>query len=207
MGEEFVLVFQQTVEAAIERIVLRQALVRAQQIGAGGGGEPVAVQAPFAAGRKQPVERQQAQDFLPVRAFAAAAQAGREERIELEVAPELIAQPARAPGAGAGKLELRKLHLHRRRGGQGRRAVGGKERTLAGLAVVFIEDGNGLLPGGALGIVDLAQVEDVPLHHAPPDAAALDDRPGAMLLAIFFARAALEKHAPSVAPLRRVKRG
>jgi hypothetical protein len=207
MGEEFVLVFQQTVEATIERVVLGEAFVRAQQTGAGGGGKPVAVQAPFAAGRKQPVKREQAQDFFPVRAFAAATQAGGKEGVELEIAPELIAQPARAPGAGAGELELRKLHLHRRRGGEGRGAVGGKERALAGLAIVFVEDGNGLLPGGALGIVDLTQVENVPLHHAAPDAAALDDGPGAMLPAVFFARAALEKHAPSVAPSPRVKRG
>jgi hypothetical protein len=73
---------------------------------------------------------------------------------------------------------------------------------LAGLAVVFIEDGNGLLPGGALGVVDLAQIEDVSLHHAAPDAAALDDGPGAMLLAVLLPRAALEKHATSIAKAR-----
>ena len=55
------------------------------------------------------------------------------------------------------------------------------------------------LPGGALRVVDLAQVEDVALHHGAADAAALDDGPGAMLLAVLAARAALEKHAPSVA--------
>ena len=157
MGEEFILVFQQTVEAAIERVVLRNALVRAHQVGAGGGGKPVPMQTPFAAGRKQPVKREPAQDFLPIRAFATDAQAGGEESVELEVAPELIAQPARAPSAGTGELKLVELHLHGGRGGEGRGAVGGKERALAGLAVLFIEDINGLLPCGALGIVDLAQ--------------------------------------------------
>jgi hypothetical protein len=39
----------------------------------------------------------------------------------------------------------------------------------------------------------------MPLHHAAPDAAALDDGLGAMLLAVLLARAALEKHAASVA--------
>jgi hypothetical protein len=72
---------------------------------------------------------------------------------------------------------------------------------------VFVEDVHGLLPGGALGIVDLAQVEDVPLHHAAPDATALDDGPGAMLLAVLLARAALEKQGLSVAPLRPMRRG
>ena len=171
MGEECVLVCQQTVETAIKRVILGEAFVRAQQVGAGGGGKPVAVQTPFAAGREQPVKREQAQDFLPVRAFAAATQARGEEGVELEVAPELIAQPARTPGTGAGELELGKLHLHGGRGGEGRGAVGGKERALTGLAVVFIEDIDGFLPGGALGIVDLVQVEDVPPHHAAPSRA------------------------------------
>jgi len=104
-------------------------------------------------GRKQPVERQQAQDFLPVRAFAAAAQAGREETYRVGGRARVDRPASTRPRSGAGKLELRKLHLHRRRGGQGRRAVGGKRAHTGGLAVVFIEDGNGLLPGGALGIV------------------------------------------------------
>ena len=121
MGEEFVPVFQQAVGAAIERVVLREAFVRAQQAGAGRGGKPAAVQTPFVAGGKQPVKREQAQDFLPVRAFAAATQARGEEGVGLEIAPELIAQPARAPGAGARELELGKLHLHGGRGGGGRR--------------------------------------------------------------------------------------
>lgn len=165
------------------------------------------MQTPFAAGREQPVKREHAEHFLPVRAFAATAQARGEEGVELEVAPELIAQPARAPGAGTGELELVELHLHGGRVRGGRGAVGRKERALTGLAVLFVEDGNGLLPGGALGVVDLAQIEDVPLHHAASDAAALDDGPGAMLLAVLFARAALEKHVPSVAPSRRMRRG
>ena len=88
MGEEFVPVFQQAVGAAIERVVLREAFVRAQQAGAGRGGKRAAVQTPFAAGGKQPVKREQAQDFLPVRAFAAATQARGEEGVELEIAPE-----------------------------------------------------------------------------------------------------------------------
>lgn len=50
MGEERVLVFRQAIKAAIERVVLGEAFVRAQQVGAGGGGKPVAVQASFAAG-------------------------------------------------------------------------------------------------------------------------------------------------------------
>jgi hypothetical protein len=82
----------------------------------------------------------------------------------LEVAPELIAQPARAPGAGAGELQFIEPHLHGGCvAGQGR-AILGKECALPGLALRFIEDGDGLLPGGALRVVNLAQIEDVARH-------------------------------------------
>lgn len=47
--------------------------------------------------------------------------------------------------------------------GQGR-AILGKQCALPGLPLLFIEDFDGLLPGGALGVVDLAQIEDVALH-------------------------------------------
>jgi hypothetical protein len=55
----------------------------------------------------------------------------------------------------------------------------------------MLENLDGLLPGRLLLVVDLAQVENVPLDdfvaHAP---LVLDDRPGPMLLAIFLSCAA-----------------
>jgi hypothetical protein len=45
----------------------------------------------------------------------------------------------------------------------------GAKGTLAGSALLFIEDLDGLLSGGLLAVVDHAQVEDVPLHHGEPD--------------------------------------
>ena len=95
-------------------------------------------------------------------------------------------------------MELVELHLHGGGVRDGRGAVGGKEGALASLADGFVEDLDGFLPGGALGVVDLAQIEDVALHDATPDAAAFDDGPGAMRLAVLLARAALEKHALSI---------
>ena len=195
MGEEFVLVCEQAVEAAIERVVLGNAFVHAEQIGQRGGGKPVPGQPPFTARGEPPVKRKHAEDFLPVRAFATTAQARSEEGIELEVAPELIAQPARAPGARAGELQFMEPHLHGGGVASQGGAIFGKERALPGLALLFVEDFDGLLPGGALGVVDLTQIEDVALHDAASDATALDDRPGAMRLAVLFARTALEKHA------------
>ena len=45
------------------------------------------------------------------------------------------------------------------------------------------------------------------LHHGASDTAALDDGPRAMLLAVFLARAALKKHAASIAPEASEERG
>ena len=109
------------------------------------------------------------------------------------IAPELIAQPARAPRARAVELELGLLRLHGGRVQDGRRAVGGKERARAGLAVVLIEDLAGLLSGGALGVIDLDQIGAVPPHHTAPGVAALHDRSGTMLPAVIVARAGLRK--------------
>jgi len=47
MGEELVLVGEQAVEATINHVVLGEPFVRAEQVGAGGGGEQVPVQPPF----------------------------------------------------------------------------------------------------------------------------------------------------------------
>jgi hypothetical protein len=199
MREERVLVFEQAVEAAIESVILCGAFIHAQQIGQRRGAKPVPVQAPFAARRKQTIKRQQPEHLFPIRSLATAPQPRGEESVQLQFAPELIAQPAGAPGARPGQLQTVQPHLHGRRVTGRRRAVLGEQGALAGLALVFIKDRDGLLPGGALRIIDLAQVEDVALHHATSDAAALDDGPRAMLLAVLAPRAALEKHAASVA--------
>ena len=195
MGEEGVLVCEQTVPAAGEGVVRGQAFIPAEPISAGGGAKPVPGPSPFAAGGEQTVESQEPEPLFPVGAFATDAPAGGEEGVELPLAPEWIAPPAGAPGAGAGELQRIQPDVNGGRGGDRRRAILGEERALAGRAVLCIEDGEGLLPGGLLGVIDLAPVEDVALPDVASDAAALDDRPGAMPLAVLLPLAALEKHA------------
>ena len=79
MGEERVLVCAQTVQTALERVVLGEAFIHAEEIGAGGGAKPVPVQPPFAAGGEQAVKGQEPKPLFPIGAFAARAQArGRE---------------------------------------------------------------------------------------------------------------------------------
>jgi hypothetical protein len=60
--------------------------------------------------------------------------------------------------------------------GAGVRSSGNKG-AWAELTLLFIEDLDGLLPGSALGFIDLAQVENVTLHHGATDAAAFHDGP------------------------------
>ena len=165
------------VSAAGEGVVRGQAFIHAEQISAGGGAKPVPVPSPFAAGGEQTGESQEPEPLFPGGAFATDAPAGGEEGVELPLAPEWIAPPAGAPGAGAGELQRIQPDVNGGRGGDRRRAILGEERAWAGRAVLCIEDGDGLLPGGLLGVIDLAQVEDMALHHMTPDAAALDDGP------------------------------
>ena len=74
MGEERVLVFGQIVQTAIERVVLGQAFIHPEPIGAGGGAKPMPVQPPSAAGGEQAVKGQEPKPLFPIGAFAARAQ-------------------------------------------------------------------------------------------------------------------------------------
>jgi hypothetical protein len=111
--------------------------------------------------------------------------------------PEVVAEPAGSPLAGAAEAELVEADLEglNLRGGRGRGAVGWKEGHLAGLAGAFVDDVEGALPGGALAVVEFAEVEDVVVRDlAVGVAAALDDRPVAVDFSVFAAFAAFEEH-------------
>jgi len=132
--KSFLLVREQQVVTAVGRVVLRGAGVDAEQVGEGCRGKPVPVQPPLAAGREQSVDHKDVQDFFPVGVLAADGQPGAEKVIEVQRAPALIGEPARTPLAGMFEAEGIAPHLHRRGAAVGRRAVGRKERELAGLA-------------------------------------------------------------------------
>lgn len=46
---------------------------------------------------------------------------------------------------------------------------------IEGFDRLFVEEIDDFLPDDALGVVDLAQIEDVPLHQTVSDTAPLDD--------------------------------
>lgn len=59
---------------------------------------------------------------------------------------------------------------------------------------VFIEDADGVPPGFALGIVDFAQIENLPLDDAAGGSFILDDAVVAMGFAVFETPVGFEEH-------------
>jgi hypothetical protein len=105
MMEQRAFVGQQLVEATIQRILLHQRVVCAQQIGHRALLKPQSVQAPFATGIEQAVNHQCLQDVSPTGAFSTIRQAYLPEVIK----PELLVQPAGKP---AGAPWPRPMQLH-----------------------------------------------------------------------------------------------
>ena len=70
MPEQHLFVWQQLVQAAVERILLRQRKISAEQIRHRALLEPLPVQAPLAARIDKPITHQRLHDVLPARTFA-----------------------------------------------------------------------------------------------------------------------------------------
>ena len=64
------------------------------------------------------------------------------------------------------QLHRIKPHLHPiRQGVFGKRSIGGKQNQLGVALGSFIKRFDQIAPGCALPVVDLAEVQDIPLHH------------------------------------------
>jgi hypothetical protein len=187
---------QQSVVTAVQFVDLGQPCVLAQQIGQGTAPKPLAVQPPFAARRQQAIGNQHKQDPIPVRPLTAHAQPLRPEQIELQFAPQQQRQPACAPLPWPAQLQLRQLDVDDRGVRQhSGAAVFRKQRQRPRLWGAFLEHLDRPPPRQLLGVVDLTQVQHVPLHHAPPgDPRVLDNAPVAVLLAILPANLATQEH-------------
>jgi hypothetical protein len=84
----------------------------------------------------------------------------------------------------------------------------GEQRDLSAALPALVERLDRLAPGGTLAIVDLAQVQHVPLHRpAAGDPAVLDDAPIAVLLAVFAAKLVAQKHDASLSKPLAVSQG
>jgi hypothetical protein len=104
--EQFVLVLEQPVQAAVQRVLLHQPEIRIQQIGHRAGVKPLPVQPPLRSRIDQPVRHQRLQYLQPWRALPRRRQPLAPECIELQLPPQLQAQPARAPLPRPAQLQL-----------------------------------------------------------------------------------------------------
>ena len=154
------------------------------------------MEAPFAARINEAIDGKHLEEVIPRSAFSAVGQTRPPELAALEQVPELEGQPAGAPLARALEAELTQAHLHAVGGGVLREGtVGGKEGEGLGALRDGIESGDGAGPGGLLGVIDLAQIEEGPVEAAPVgDAAFFHERPVAVFLAVFAARVTFEIH-------------
>jgi hypothetical protein len=205
VGKQLGLVREELVEAAVERILLGDPEVLAEEIRHGTPVEPEPVEPPLAAGIEQTVDGQGLQDIEPTRAFPRGRQPVLPEGVEIELAPQLQREPAGAPLPRAGQLQAVKPDLHG--GTLGRRLSIGREQGQLDAARA-VERLDRAAPAGLLGVVDLAQVEHGLLHRAAaPDPAVLDDAPVPVLLAVLPPQRGTQEHAGSVAHFFGLTRG
>jgi len=140
MIEQRRLVFQQFVEAAIERILLHQRIIGAQKTRHRALLKPVPVQAPLAAGIDQPIAHQRLQDVPPPRPFARVQQTICPELIEAVLLIKPACQPARTPLPRSMQLHRLEPYLHAVTFGVRRNlAIGRKQRQLAMPPRAFIK--------------------------------------------------------------------
>ena len=83
----------------------------------------------------------------------------------------------------------------------GKRPIGRKQKELRVVASVFIKGFDLPTPSFMLGIVDLAEIQHLALHHLTATASlVLDNIPIAMLFAVFEASIEAQKHANQFSP-------
>src|SRR5712664_3813141 len=120
----------------------------------------------------------------------------RPESIEFQLLIQLTRQPARAPLPRPMQLHRIEPHLHAITIGAFRNlAIGRKQRQLAVPLATFIKGVDQAVPSLKLTIIDLAEIQHLPLHHLASGATlALDDIPVAMLFAVFEASVGSQEH-------------
>jgi hypothetical protein len=113
----------------------------------------------------------------------------------LQLVPQPAPQPAVAEAARAAQLHLLELDGDRIRRPRRQRTIVGKQTQLAILAAVLVKDLERLTPGFLLAVVDLAQIQNLPLRARPrAGAAILHHAEVAMGLAILAAFVLAQEH-------------
>jgi hypothetical protein len=191
--EQRVLVFDQPIQTAVQRVLLGQREVRIEQVGHRAAVIPLAVQPPLRARVHQPVHHQGLEHLLPGGTFPRRRQAWVPEVVQRQFLPHLQRQPARTPLAWAFQAQLGEPHADRVDIVIRQRS----DRKQSHLpAPTFVEDFHRLAPRLALTGIDFAQVEHLPLGDpAIAQTPVLHDIPVFVDLAIFLSTIAAQEHA------------
>jgi len=194
--EEVGLVGEQLVEAPVQRVLRHAVDVLPQQVAHRAVVNPLPVESPLAPGGEQPVRHQEQQDVVPRGPLPAGREPVAPELVELQVRPELTDDPAGTPLPRAFEAERAEAELHPDVRGMRRDRPVGREQGQAELAVrAFLDGLDAAQPTGLLAVVDLAQVQEVPIDRPAVGAPVLlGDAPVPMLLAVFDAGVALQVH-------------
>ena len=187
MIEEFFLERQDLIQRGIKLVDLGQTEIAAEQIGQRGALEPVAMQMPLRTRREQTLGDEDLEDVIPARALARGGQMFGEKGVEAELTIEFEGQPAAAPLTRTLERKLIQPDADHARVIGGRRAVVREERDLGsrvGARGVGVES---FAPGGALGVIDLAEIKHLALHDATVvEPFVFDHTPVSVFLAILL---------------------
>src|SRR3954454_10661577 len=108
----------------------------------------------------------------------------------------MACQPTRAPLSRSAQPQAAEPDMHYIAGQRRRGAILGKQRDLFAILAALVKRLDRLAPCCSLAVVDLAQIQHMPLHRSTTThTAVLHDAPVAMLLAIFAANLVAQKHA------------
>src|ERR1700761_1489471 len=134
--------------------------------------------------------------MAPAGALARSDQPGLPKPVEFELTVEMTDQPARPPLPRPMQRHPIEPDLNALAHGMRRHlAIGGKQGQLRRPLGRLVERLDGPAPQRPLAIVDLPQVEHLPLHHlAAGTAPALDNVPIEMILAVFVPSVPLQVH-------------
>jgi hypothetical protein len=129
-----------------------------------------------------------------------AGQPRRPEPVELELPPQRQGEPASAPLPRSAQAYSRQLQADDRGvRQQSFTAILGKQRQRPRPGRAFFKHLNRSAPRQLLGIIDLAQIEYVPLHHASAGhTLVLDNAEVAVLLAVLPANRLAQEHAREI---------
>ena len=192
--EQRTLVRQQLVQAAIQHIVGDDPHRTAQQVPHRAVLVPVPVQAPLAARINQLVAHLRLQDVQPARALPAHRQPRTPEPIQLQSIPKRQCQPASPPLARAVQTEILDVDANRLAFQLRCFPIVGKQRHRHWPRIPP-QHLDRPAPGRPLAVVDLAEIEHLPLHHTPVAVAAvLDHAPVTVLLAVLETSLGAHKH-------------